>query len=181
MTHSHHGHGHGHSHSHSPSRQPQYPANTPRTLKQERSNGSLHAHSHSEPPHEHFHPHSHSHSHEREPSPSRYLPTPPYSNGLAPAPFEKQIHESSPPALPTYEPPLNAVNVLPHDHDHDDHDHNHALSHAKLVEPRSRFTSFILPFVLRWPLVHTIMSAKDSRRIFYFMRYVAGLKRKNQC
>jgi zinc transporter 5/7 len=163
MTHSHHGHSHVHSHSHSPSRQPQYSANTPRTLKQERSNGSLHAHSHSEPHHEH------GHSHEREPSPSRYLPTPPYSNSLAPAPFEKQIYEFSP-ALSQSEPPLNAVNALPHDHDHGHHGHSHGPSHAKSVEPRSRFTSFILPFVLRWPLLHTIMSEKDSRRIFYFMR-----------
>jgi zinc transporter 5/7 len=173
MTHSHHGHGHVHSHSHSPGRQPQYSANTPRTLRQEKSNGSLHAHSHSEPHHEHDHSHLHGHSHDRESSPSRYLPTPPYSNGLAPAPFEKKIHESSP-ALSqqgTYEPPLNAVNVLPHDHDHHDHhEHSHAPTHAKSVEPRSRFTSFILPFVQRWPLLHTIMSDKDSRRIFYFMR-----------
>jgi zinc transporter 5/7 len=168
MTSSHHGHGHHiHSHSHSPSRQPPFSANTPRTLRQERSNGSLHAHSHSEPPHEN----GHAHSHIREPSPSRYLPTPPYSNGLAPGPFEKQTYESSP-ALSQYEPPLNAVNVQPHDHshDHDHHDHGHTPSHSKSLEPRSRFTSFILPFVLRWPLIHTIMSDKDSRRIFYFMR-----------
>jgi zinc transporter 5/7 len=38
------------------------------------------------------------------------------------------------------------------------------------VQPRSRFTNFILPLVLRWPLLHTVMADKDSRRIFYFMR-----------
>ena len=171
MTHSHHG--HVHSHSHSPSRQPQYSANTPRTLRQEKSNGSLHAHSHSEPHHEHARSHSPSHRHEREPSPLRYLPTPPYSNGLAPGPFENQTYEPSPALsqVGSYEPPLKAVNVLPHDHDHnyDHHDRSHA-PHAKSVEPRSRFTSFMLPFVLRWPLLHTIISDKDSRRIFYFMR-----------
>ena len=165
MTNSHHGHGHIHSHSHSPSRQPPFSTNPPRTLRQEKLNGSLHAHSHSEPPHENLHAHSHS----REPSPSRYLPTPPCSNDLAPRPFENQTYESSP-ALSPYEPPLNAVNVLPHDHGHNHHDHSHNPSHSKSVEPRSRFTSFILPFVLRWPLLHTIMSDKDSRRIFYFMR-----------
>lgn len=167
ISHDHHGHGHGHlhSHSHSPSRHPQHPANTPKTLRQERSNGSLHGHSHSEPNHEH----THSHSHVREPSPSRYLPSPPYSNGLAPRPFESHAYESSPALshLGTSEPSLNALEIVPKGHEHHDHSHAH---HTKSVEPRSRFTSFLLPIVLRWPLLHTIMSEKDSRRIFYFMR-----------
>ncbi|KAL1872808.1 hypothetical protein VTK73DRAFT_1279 [Phialemonium thermophilum] len=34
---------------------------------------------------------------------------------------------------------------------------------------RSKLTDVLLPFMLRWPLLHTIMSEKDSRRIFYFM------------
>jgi zinc transporter 5/7 len=163
MSHDHHGHAHLHSHSHSPSRHPQHPANTPKTktLRQEKSNSSLYGHSHSDPRHEH----THSHSHAREPS----LPTPPNSNGLAPGPFEQQAHESSPALsrLEAFEPSLNALNILPNGHHH--HGHSDA-SHAKSVEPRSRFTSYILPFVLRWPLLHTVMSEKDSRRIFYFMR-----------
>jgi zinc transporter 5/7 len=171
-----HGHGHGHLHSHSHSHSParQYSTNAPRSLKPERSNGSLHSHSlsesHLEP--EHAHSHHHNHSDPREPSPSRYLPTPPDSNGLPPiAAFEKQIYpayELSPmlPQMSTDEPPLHAVNVVPHDHKHLGHSHNH----APLAEPRSRFTKFLLPLMLRWPLLHTIMSDKDSRRIFYFMR-----------
>ncbi len=172
MTHSHGHNGHLHSHSHSPSRQ--YPASTPRTLKTERSNGSLHSHSHSDThlDHDHTHSHnhssSHSHNHEREFSQSGYLPTPPNSNGLPPvATFEKQGYELSPAPsqIDTFEPSLNSVNVIPHDH-------GHLHPHSSPVEPRSRFTNFILPLVLKWPLLHTIMADKDSRRIFYFMRFV---------
>jgi zinc transporter 5/7 len=170
MTHGHnHGHGHLHSHSHSPGRQ--YSANTPRSLKSERSNGNLHSHSVSdsyvEP--EHPHSHHHNHSHQRGRSPSSYLPTPPNSNGLPPiAAFEKQTYQAyeASPALSRaslYEPPLNHV---PHGHSHHGHTHNH----TPLAEPRSRFTNFLLPFILRWSLLHTILAEKDSRRIFYFMR-----------
>ncbi|KAK2074235.1 hypothetical protein P8C59_008456 [Phyllachora maydis] len=49
----------------------------------------------------------------------------------------------------TYEPP-----ALPK------HDHS---------AERSRFTSLLLPYTSRWPLLHAIMTEKDSRRIFYFM------------
>lgn len=166
ITHSHHH--HGHSHSHSPSRP--YPINTPRSLKQERSNASLHSYSYSESHsnhvHSHEHSHSHSHSHEREVSP--YLPTPPTSTGPPAVAFEKLPYESSPAisVLSSYEPPLNNVNVLPHDHDHDHHAHTKTV----ITDPRSKFTTFIIPFVLRWPLIHTIIAEKDSRRIFYFMR-----------
>ncbi|KAK1771554.1 cation efflux family-domain-containing protein [Phialemonium atrogriseum] len=34
---------------------------------------------------------------------------------------------------------------------------------------RSRFTSLLLPYTSRWPLLHAIVAEKDSRRIFYFM------------
>jgi zinc transporter 5/7 len=169
MTHSH-GHGHLHAHSHSPSRQ--YSANTPRSLRQERSNGSLHSHSQSESHLDHDHSHSHRHAHSRERSPSPYLPNPPNSNGMPPiAAFEKQVYKPSPAPsqLGTFEPHLNSVNVIPHEHNH----HSHAHPPPPPVEqPRSKITSFLLPFVLRWPLLHTILAEKDSRRIFYFMRQV---------
>ncbi|GAP89053.1 putative cation efflux protein zinc transporter [Rosellinia necatrix] len=54
-----------------------------------------------------------------------------------------------------------------HDHDHDhghDHDHDHHHSHEF-----SRVTGLLLPYTARWPLIHAIMTDKDSRRIFYFM------------
>ncbi|KAJ9150692.1 Cation efflux protein/ zinc transporter [Pleurostoma richardsiae] len=53
----------------------------------------------------------------------------------------------------TYEPP-------PADSDEPAHDHS---------AERSAFTSFFLPYTSRWPFLHTIMTEKDSRRIFYFM------------
>jgi zinc transporter 5/7 len=161
ITHGHnHGHGHLHSHSHSPARQ--YSANSPRSLKPERSNGSLHAHSLSEShaDHGHTHSHHHNHSHVREHSPAPYLPTPPNTNVLPHvATFEKQTYELSPaPSEVTpYEPPSH--------HSH----HGYLHEHTSPVEPRSSFTNFLLPVVLRWPLLHTIMVQKDSRRIFYFM------------
>lgn len=173
MTHSHTHNGHLHSHSHSPSRQ--YPAHTPRSLKTERSSGSLHSHSHSDlhfdhdHSHSHNHSHSHSHSHERGYSQSGYLPTPPNSDGLpAVATFEKPNYDLSPTHshIDTFEPSLNAANVIPHDH-------GHLHPHSQPIEPRSKFTGFILPLVLRWPILHTIMADKDSRRIFYFMRYAS--------
>ncbi|KAI0132924.1 cation efflux family protein [Xylariales sp. AK1849] len=54
-----------------------------------------------------------------------------------------------------------------HDHDHDHaHDHGHVHVHAANY---SRVTGLLLPYTSRWPLLHTIMMEKDSRRIFYFM------------
>ncbi|KAM7200810.1 Cation efflux family domain containing protein [Rhypophila sp. PSN 637] len=53
-----------------------------------------------------------------------------------------------------------------HKHGHDHHDHNHGHSHSK---DRSTFTKLLLPYTARWPLIHAIVTEKDSRRIFYFM------------
>jgi solute carrier family 30 (zinc transporter), member 5/7 len=52
-------------------------------------------------------------------------------------------------------------------HDHHGHDHGQ-------VE-RSSFTKLLLPYTSRWPLLHSIMTEKDSRRIFYFMGYAIVL------
>jgi zinc transporter 5/7 len=67
-----------------------------------------------------------------------------------------------------------------HDHDHHDHEkhehghghsHNHkGHNHSISADPRSKFTTFLLPMFQKYPLLHTIMAEKDSRRIFYFMR-----------
>lgn len=46
----------------------------------------------------------------------------------------------------------------------------HVHDHGSSAE-RSRFTNLILPFTAKWPLLHAIVTEKDSRRIFYFMRY----------
>lgn len=48
---------------------------------------------------------------------------------------------------------------------HHHHHHHHAVPYSQ----SSRFTSFVLDKVRPWPLLHSIIAEKDSRRIFYFM------------
>lgn len=169
MTHSHSHHGHLHSHSHSPNRPP---ANTPKSMRQERSNGTLHAYSASESHLGHISEHAPSHSHahgpgrERSPSPLSYSQSA-YFGAVdkPPSPYDDPFGMSNDLPiqqlpLPSYQPPTDNVDIHI--------GHVHAISP---LESRSRFTTFVLPFVLRWPLIHTVMADKDSRRIFYFMRY----------
>lgn len=54
-----------------------------------------------------------------------------------------------------YKPPTATLSKAAHDHSAE----------------RSRFTNALLPYTARWPLIHTLMTEKDSRRIFYFMRW----------
>ena len=42
---------------------------------------------------------------------------------------------------------------------------------AHLREHTSPLTRYLLTRVQPWPLLHSILAEKDSRRIFYFMRY----------
>ncbi len=46
--------------------------------------------------------------------------------------------------------------------------HHHGHSHG---EPKacSKFTEFLLPYTSKWPILHAVMTERDSRRIFYFM------------
>jgi len=171
--HSHHG---NHMHSQSVSHSPRgHTTNHARSLKQERANGSLHGQAQSESHLPHIHEHGHEeHDHHRDSSP--YLPSTHKHDARSPSPSPYVDDTYEPAPLSSYQNPLS-VKVHAHDdhgynHDHDhDHHHGHNHSTATSVGPRSRFTTFLLPFVLRWPLVHTIMADKDSRRIFYFMRY----------
>ncbi|KAK6585250.1 hypothetical protein PZA11_001977 [Diplocarpon coronariae] len=187
MSHGHAAHGRVHSHSHSPSRK--YAPSTKASRSSDRSDDSLHSHSHthSESYLDRVHDHGH-HGHSRSPSPSPsrnfmreqtssyYLPTPPNSNNISPiAEFEKHDHihrlDEPSPALShsgAFESALNSINVVPHQHGHDHHGHFHPTAHP-VEQPRSKFTSLLLPLVLRWPLLHTILADKDSRRIFYFI------------
>ena len=48
--------------------------------------------------------------------------------------------------------------------------HDHKPSHE---EHHSRLTGLLLSATHRWPFIHSILAEKDSRRIFYFMRYVS--------
>ena len=60
-----------------------------------------------------------------------------------------------------------------HSHSHGDHSHDDHVCQGhnpKAVEPRSRFTTFMLKRTLNFPLLQSILLEKDSRRIFYFMK-----------
>lgn len=55
---------------------------------------------------------------------------------------------------------------------HSDHGHQqkhsvklHSSEHAQM----SRFSEFVIHRIQHWPLLHSILAEKDSRRIFYFM------------
>jgi zinc transporter 5/7 len=65
-------------------------------------------------------------------------------------------------AAGVYEPPV-ASRSRSHSHSHHHHEHS---------APRSKFTGLLLQYTPRWPLLHAVVVDKDSRRIFYFMRYV---------
>jgi zinc transporter 5/7 len=161
-------HEHLHSHSHSLSQSPpslgaSFPGSRPLKSAGDRP-GHSHRHSHA---HDHNHSHSHSHSRPHIPAPlsngghwrtgstsgGKPLITPTHAsfdaNGTYQAPSESDAHDHH------------------HKHDHDHHDHN------KSVE-KSKFTGFLLPYTAKWPLLHTVMTEKDSRRIFYFMAYVSS-------
>ena len=169
MTHGHHG--HGHSHSHSPARSQS--TNASRSIRPDRPRGgALHTYSYSEALHEYS---------DRGQDAGSLVQKQPYTagpSGLSEEHIPSPISPYDPPRIDTDLPPHNHSHHGHHGHhdhhDHDDHDgHDHHVQspiNVVTVQPRSRFTSFILPFVLRWPLLHSIMADKDSRRIFYFMR-----------
>jgi zinc transporter 5/7 len=173
MTHGHHGHGHSHSHSHSHSPGRSHSTNASRSLRQERPRGAMHTYSYSDALHEY-----NQHAGNREQD-----AMPPYQKQPYTAGPSGLSEEHIPSPIDPYDPPRIDTNLPPHNHNHNHHDHHHdqhhdhGHSHANVVtvQPRSRITNFILPFVLRWPLLHTIMADKDSRRIFYFMRWAASL------
>ncbi|KAJ3474771.1 hypothetical protein NLG97_g9704 [Lecanicillium saksenae] len=52
------------------------------------------------------------------------------------------------------------------------HNALHSLPHDANAE-RSMFTAALLPYTARFPIIHAIMTEKDSRRIFYFMIFMA--------
>jgi zinc transporter 5/7 len=191
--HSHHGHVHSHmhahSHSHSTSPSRPFTGNTSRPLQSQRPNGGLHMHSASESNITHGHeqdftqlnnPLNAVDKHTDEKSPS--MPSPLTGNGVAPVSgsFEGQRVDHHRPLsqIHSYEA-LSSVDITSHSHDHHDHDSHdhhdhgkrdhHSYNHNASSEPRSKFTTLALPMVQNYPLLHTIMIEKDSRRIFYFM------------
>ena len=57
--------------------------------------------------------------------------------------------------------------------DHNDHQNHHNLDHPNGAhhDHPSRFSEALLRLFQQWPLLHSILAEKDSRRIFYFMRF----------
>lgn len=64
------------------------------------------------------------------------------------------------------------LSSLPKTNQQFDSGHHHTTSHSAHSEDHSRLTRFLLETFLHRPLLHSILVEKDSRRIFYFMRYV---------
>lgn len=190
-----HGHSHVHSHSHTPSFSPgklgpggQKAANTSRTLRQERSHGSLHSHAHSESLYnygnnqervqnfEHFRTNTDLHMQIQN---NNLVPGEVYTEqrpyDLAPAYSQSNGYEAGQ-ATASHTHHNHSDHDNSHDdhahHDHAHHDHtSHGHSHD-MAEKRSGFTHAVLPYAERWTLLHSILKEKDSRRIFYFMTCV---------
>ncbi|KAI0964825.1 cation efflux family-domain-containing protein [Xylaria arbuscula] len=179
-----HGHGHSphssiehvHSHSHSP---PSFGHSRSRPSLTNASSMRSHSHSHS---HGQSHGHSHSLSHENieeeVQSQARQNMSQYRANSFVP--LQRRENRPSPLRQNTEDLPSPAETkpeITSHSHTHShgdehahDHDHDHSHeSHHGHSPNYSRFTGLLLPFTSRWPLVHAIMTDKDSRRIFYFM------------
>ena len=180
MTHSHLGHGHVRTHSrapsHGPSRQSSFSGSPSKIMKREMSSGSIHIHKPLGIQHDHGHAHQpqHDHGHD-EPA----IAPEPYSNGSAHVANQgqKTTHATAAPEI--YESPAQNVKHSHHDHEHKIHDHvhKHGHPHGHKHESKSKFTNMLLPMVQNHPLLHTILAEKDSRRIFYFMRWAYRLGR----
>lgn len=161
-SHRHHGHKHGHSRSRSPSfgslnrsfkMDSSFGIPSP-SLDGEHDHGHNHSHSHT-----HSEPHNQHHHHANSMQPRQNVPPP-----LLPSSGWKTTSTSMGKHLITpvtssfaeqYEAPEAQGTEPPHDHSAE----------------RSRFTNMLLPYTSKWPILHAIMTEKDSRRIFYFMRY----------
>lgn len=173
---------HGHGHANSRSRSPKHMGTLNRSFKLDMSSASMlsdhdnhhhdhdHSYSHSlssnSAPHEYDHSHSHSlHTHSHSPSggnrmqPRQHVPPPVLTgNGLITTSTATGKLRVTP-RVGSVSEPYTAPETKPK--------HAHDLS-----AERSTFTNLLLPFTAKWPLLHTVMTEKDSRRIFYFMRYV---------
>lgn len=178
MSHSHshghrhsHRHSHGHSHNHSRSRSPTHtPLGTlNRSFKMEVAPASPPKHDHHshEPDRDHGDHDHHDHDHENH---TRAQPSGMQARNRTPSPLtavngwkRSSTSGGKPLMTPTnasfaghYKAPVDKAAGPAHDH----------------FAERSRFTNLLLPHTAKWPMLHSIMTEKDSRRIFYFMRCV---------
>ena len=64
-----------------------------------------------------------------------------------------------------------AFSVSSHPNHHQHHNHHHQSAMLTIPEhaQMSRFSEFVVQRIPHWPLLHSILAEKDSRRIFYFM------------
>ncbi|RKF74240.1 Zinc transporter 5 [Golovinomyces cichoracearum] len=119
---------------------------------------------------------------------SVYLPTPPNSaRSLSTVMAEERLSKSSGP-LPVkwhLDSPLYSADIPTQNFKHLCHNYNnldnHDIKHKDSshcaqecknllqIEPRSKFTNLLLQITIKWPFLQTVISEKDSRRIFYFM------------
>ncbi|KAI8628334.1 cation efflux protein [Xylariaceae sp. FL1651] len=83
-----------------------------------------------------------------------------------PSPLRQNTEELLSPLENKVEPASPYQHTHPHDDEH--HGHHHDPHHGHSHE-FSRVTALLLPYTSKWPLIHAIMTDKDSRRIFYFM------------
>jgi len=157
-------HSHGHSHSHSPSPPSVSSLSPSRNRRDSRANGHSRGRSHN---HDHNSSHHHANS-------TVSLQSRPDVAPLAPSSHWRtgSTAGGKPLITPTdssfdlahkYEAPSQSHSHHHHDH-HDHHDHG---------AERSKFTGLLLNYTSKWPLLHAIMTEKDSRRIFYFMTFVS--------
>ena len=196
--HAHHQHIHSHSHSHS---HPTAPLNALRSTMngepnshghgETPSHNHNHGHSHSVGGgHSHSHTHAHSNTNGHAVQAQKRIP-PKSLSSLGGWTTEstaggRTILTPTSTNFPSYEPPDQSGGIShvhhghnhSHDHGHDHgHDHNHGQheghhDHHDHTAERSIFTGLVLRYTSGWPLLHTIMTDKDSRRILYFMRFV---------
>ncbi|KUI63746.1 Metal tolerance protein 12 [Cytospora mali] len=165
-----HGHGHGHGHGHSRPLSPASLGTLNRSFKMDTSSaGQVHTHDSDDHDHGHNYMHSHNHSEPLSHShgshshgvntfqPRQNAPNPLLtSNGwkTTSTPAGKQLITPTTSDLPAkYEAPEAKLSKPAHDHSAD----------------RSKFTKMLLPYTAKWPILHAVMTEKDSRRIFYFM------------
>lgn len=187
QTHSHHGHGHSHSRSRSPARF----GTLNRSFKMDTSSATAlldqekdqahythdhdhqHSHSHSSQPELHDHDNGHNHNHNHGHSNGshgdlrsggskmqarQHIPAPLMTGNVFSTSSTAAGKLLVTPKNPSISEPYKAPEAkLPK------HVHDHSAE-------RSRFTNSLLPYTARWPLLHAVMTEKDSRRIFYFMR-----------
>lgn len=177
-----HNHGHSHSHSHS---------HSPPSFGHSRSTRSLQAYpqgQRTDPGHGHSHSHDHDHDHDHSDhevqaqvrqNMSQYRANsivPLQRRENRPSPLRQNTEELPSPQkkdtidalkTPSYDAPTGTVL---HDHGHGGDGHHHHHHHAQ-GPSYSTFTALLLPYTSKWPLIHAIMTEKDSRRIFYFMGY----------